>query len=63
MGLSNGTWLMVGAGGIVVGTLLLDAATLGGNVVDNPAAIAAACAMFTAGAAANAQRERLRPAS
>ena len=63
MGLSNGTWLMVGAGGIVVGTLLLDVATLGGNVVDNPAAIAAACAMFSAGAAANAQRERLRPAS
>jgi hypothetical protein len=63
MGLSNGTWLMIGAGGVIVGTVLLDVATLGGNVVDNPAAVAAACAMFSAGAAANARRERLRPAS
>ena len=61
LGISTGTWLMVGSV-VVVGVMIAqDIVTLGGGISDNAAAIGLAAVMWKAGMTATTERQRLEP--
>ena len=61
LGISTGTWLMVGSV-VVVGVMIAqDIVTLGGGISDNAAAIGLAAVMWKAGMTAKTERQRLEP--